>query len=269
MTTNVLSIDYDFWAHPKQFTDWGTHETMLFINHIWPMRAASIQARGQTLTDVVDFPTDEPQPSELPFWLRDRNCSIRSLTLAESHQHAPEAFDKVPGKLNVFHIDAHHDFGYSDNETYPDEPTHLECGNWLLHLLFKERLNSVTMVFPKWRKHDSHKAEVRSAERRAAAFKAMGVKVRFCFGLHSLWVQRRTVFAKAFICRSGAWVPPWLDSGFLPLFMGLMTLNRLQKYDLYNQKKPEDFPRKLDTMEINHLVAGLRKTQADAATAKA
>ena len=39
--TNLLSIDYDFWAEPIEFQDWSYKETMFWIDHIWAIRASS------------------------------------------------------------------------------------------------------------------------------------------------------------------------------------------------------------------------------------
>jgi len=198
---NLLSIDFDFWAETGEFEllDWGFREAKFWLEDIWSIRAIDAACQGKDIRERCKLAADEIAPDLLVRHLvKELKCKVRRVALAESHLSAYNYFSGCKD-INLVHIDAHHDMGY--------EPRELNCDNWLEHLINEDRVRSVTLIYPKWRLRtinewdDGHKVLDRLGDR---------VKIEVHYGLEHL--PPKISYEKAFICRSGAWVPPWLDS---------------------------------------------------------
>jgi len=216
--TNVISLDFDFWLEMPEFEnyDWGFREAPFFMDYIWAMRAMDALARGVDLREQINLPKDEPHPAEFLKLLMDRKLNVvrNSVAISESHVMAYKWFVRLKD-LHIIHIDAHHDFGYASGMRQ------LNCDNWVKYLVAKGKVKKITLIYPKWRLRQVNEWENGGIE----AAEKLGVEVDVCYGLEES-LPRDLKIRKMFICRSGAWVPPWMDEKFLSIVHMLMMVGR-------------------------------------------
>ena len=200
----VLSIDFDFWVklEAAELLDWGHREALFFINQVWGIRAASALANGEDLRQIYTLPTDEVAPECLMRELKRKKLGFKKTkgAIAESHMCINGWLDGLRD-LHVINIDAHHDLGYSGR-------SELDCSNWLLHLIEAGHVRKVTQIYPKWRLNSDEWSDEMSD-------RVAGLDVDYAryYGLENL--PTGLPIDKVFVCRSGAWSPPWLDEHFI------------------------------------------------------
>lgn len=197
----MLSVDWDFFfpkvermqdqRFPGEFWlyDWGHQETVLNITTLWPIRAAGFMYASVPLPGLTG--------EERTFWERFQFSPDATLFVAESH--AAAALEQVVGGVtHVLSYDAHHDSGYKPERVRRMRETgRIECDEWLAY--YRVRRAKRKVVYPRWRSY-------------AMTFEDNPV----------MPVTRVVddgqpvagVFDRVFICRSGAWVPPWVDDQF-------------------------------------------------------
>lgn len=190
----LLSVDWDFFADmsgendPKliYMYDWGhseAHHSEL-LNILWVSRAAGFTHFG------LDLPTTSGE--EDTFWSRFKFSDKCELFIAESHMNAANV-DVYSGINKVLNYDAHHDCGYN-NENNIAETMRVACEDWLL--LYDMIGADIEVVYPRWRSY-ALEAEPKPP---------IDVDRRVDDGL-----LVEDVIDRIYICRSGSWVPPWLD----------------------------------------------------------
>lgn len=204
---NLLSIDFDYFfprppegtAEAFQFYDWSHAETMLYIEAVWPMRAATFLNQGRPLPQVND--------DWKTFWSRFDFAPHAKLFYGESHAKGahPEVTERIDGQVWVY--DAHHDCGYfaTDSVAAAQRAKEWMAGRW--------RADD-WLVYYGLRLGPSH-LHVRYPTHRSAAFTEEPTPYfstldrAFDDGAHN-----RVRFHRVYLCRSGAWVPPWSDTAF-------------------------------------------------------
>ena len=205
---NVLSIDFDFWFDIPGEYDWQFREASFFINQLWIFRAIDSAARGVDIRTKCKIASDEPKPSRMLTLMHEHNIRVPThrLAVSESHLAAYKWFVRMKD-LHIIHIDAHHDMGYCDGMK------RLNCDNWIKYLSLKGKVSKITIIYPKWRlRHDDEWEQ--NGDRLVSEFG--DVEVAHHYGL-SEHLPHDIDVKKVFICRSGAWVPPWLDRDFRSL----------------------------------------------------
>lgn len=201
---NLLVVDYDyFFPDPMQndeptldalFYDWAHRETPLHIDGpLWLCRAGDFLAN------------DLPLPPALPtqgFWDRF-NLPAVPLLVGDSNVHAgalrPPAGED--GFEQVWLYDAHHDSGYGLDSVdhWRDRGTY-SCEDWtLVHHLAGAQVHT---RYPRWRTNAF----------RLEPEPLVEIDRDFDDG-----TPNAVAFDLVYLCRSGAWVPPWCDSGFAAL----------------------------------------------------
>lgn len=183
----LLSIDWDFFFpipehDPNCLYDWGHREDQnLFYGLIWSIRAA----------DFLRFRRELPATSgeEKDFWNRFHFKQDATLFYAESHSLILQV---IKNTTHILNFDAHHDAGYSNGKKKQEQG----CDNWVLYLPHK---NTVRVIYPSW-KFYAFKAEPAT----------QGKVKRIIDDGKPIPDEVDTVF----VCRSGAWVPGWLDDDF-------------------------------------------------------
>jgi hypothetical protein len=210
--SNLLVIDYDFWfPNPLEagtvrdweemsLYDWGHAETAIFLsNTLWTVRAGQFLQNGLPLPQVT-----VPEGGWAEFWKRFRFSDDAYLEYADSNMYAGQM---TPGEgqgpwESIVLFDAHHDSGYNIDsvETWLERGRY-SCEDWMVyqHVL---GCDDLTVRYPTW--------------------KPAGPEERLPDGMPTKQMvddgqPLDTVFDAVFICRSGAWVPPWCDRGFLDL----------------------------------------------------
>lgn len=178
--------------------DWGCKETPFFINDVWMARTTGFTAHG--------LPLPSTSGEEVGFWDRVKFNPGCHLYYADSNAMAVTPRIQE-GVTEVLLLDAHHDSGYQvEGREYSYEQLKKlakagtwRCDDWMI--LYYLVGASLKVYYPKWKtwafEHESTSG-LGSALRRS-----------FDPGGPIEGVDR------VFVCRSGAWVPPWLDSKFL------------------------------------------------------
>ena len=232
----VVSIDFDYWIPEDLVLDLGHQENSLFITTLWNMRLSTYASLE---TKLCISPDEVPQPMSMGKFFRDRkmkiNRSSSPIAAAESHAsivHFLEGMEKV----DIFTIDAHHDFGYGDKDKD-------DCGSWVRTLANADVLNSVHLFYPMWRKkYDYDWNEL--AQKQADEWKSQGIDVNVSFGLDDF--PEGLHVDKLFVCRSGAWSPPWTDDDFIMMFSCLMMNLKMSNYTAYTYNRLDEFRRHID-----------------------
>lgn len=198
----VLSIDYDYFlraTHPDAwhyYPDCGREFSNTVTNIVWVERYATAKAFDQDMEKL--FIVDQDSLRKVITYLTDET-TIRTCLVADSHASIYPFIKELANggePVEVVNIDHHHDSW--DNEKG------LNCGNWLKLLLDEGVVTSATWCC------DDGKA---FTEKESRADKRV----------HRVNVLERALskgpFDALFICRSGTWTPPHLDTPFL---MGLL-----------------------------------------------
>ena len=201
----ALSLDFDFFVRELMMWDWQHSELdPLRSTFAWVGRYAGMDLYKECDPKRwADF-----DPRDLWAVLAERGVTLRPGTtcwIADSHGKAYPVLNR-PGFDELVNIDAHHDC-WEPNPMAGDEPT---CENWLGCTAISR---PAIQVYPTWKtkemgRHGSGAAPVRPG---AGLFE-------------TTWNEWRTgpkneplEVVAMFLARSGAWVPPHLDTMFLQL----------------------------------------------------
>jgi hypothetical protein len=222
----LLVVDWDFFCvmheQPRegdgglwQLYDWGHSEgNPMFRDFVWPIRAAGFARSGLVLPDTSG--------EERDFWSRFQINSRADLYVADSNSQA--AHPRVTGAKppdEVWLYDAHHDCGYKENAwRMVLETKRLSCEDWMLayHAYGAE----LHVRYPRWKDY------VFDVEPEPDA--RFEVDREFDDGANG----PDGPIHKVFVCRSGAWAPPWLDGKF-KAFVEAAPVRRMINLD-------EDYP---------------------------
>lgn len=195
---NLLVIDWDFffpnpWIAKKDMTfehllewDWSHQESRFFIEAIWPIRAIPFLRRGS-------LPGTSGE--EQGFWDHFRFSDDARLYVSDSNCYSGIAPIWSSDVKRVVLCDAHHDSGYNGSAKRLTVRGEVTCDNWMARYRRKKRF----VVYPDW--HDTNRdgtPEIEVPRLEWSDFDAASVE-----------------FDRVHVCRSGAWVPPWLDEQFL------------------------------------------------------
>lgn len=254
----ILSVDFDFWVRTdnQDLLDWSHKEAMFWIDTIWQIRASDAWRRGMDPREQTLITPDEPDPKMLGPWLVERGITVAAnkIAIAESHAAIYPWLNRLRD-IELVHIDAHHDMGYDDygymrrtNRGFKIVLPDVGCDNWIYRLIHEQRysrIKSIKLIYPKWRKKNGGDM-TKMVENRIEDWRKNGVEIDVCYGLEEN-MPRDVRFNKAFVCRSGAWVPPWLDEDFNTMVASLMTFSGHSRMTMYNYPNYEDmFKRSVD-----------------------
>jgi len=234
----VISIDFDFWLEMPPDKDWGHREAIFFIESIWPIRVVSALSSGEDLRETCTLAPDEPTPHDMATLLADNKVRTQKnkIAVCESHVMAYKWFSRLKN-LHVINIDAHHDLGYGISE--------LNCGNWLMKLVEDGKVAKITQIYPKWRLRGINEWDQQN-ELLVKTLADAGVELEVLYGLKE-HLPHKVFVKKMFICRSGAWVPPWLDADFRKLVYSFMYHGPHDNIAYYGQSNFESmFDRQVD-----------------------
>jgi hypothetical protein len=217
MKVGIISIDWDFVFPDVLDYDWGHKETILFLEALWQFRV------GQRNLVTGALAEEDVVVNEDRFSLLQTVVSIIfpiSICIAESHASIvpfldsfvkmnPFVKDMADG-MEIWNFDAHHDLGYGTKD--------LECGNWTVHLDKILPISKYNVVYPAWRRETPE------------GFLG-DKKPRFEYAYHysdnrkvPVWVGRIAAPILLFVCRSGAWTPPWQDKRWVE-FIKIIKMN--------------------------------------------
>lgn len=207
---HLLVVDFDyFFPNPmesgttadeaaKSLYDWGHAEAPFFINSvIWSIRAGTFQGFGLPLPQVTS-----PEGGWAAFWGRFTFTDDARATYADSNAHAGEINPRASrrGFTSIHLFDAHHDSGYSVKsvDDFLDRSMYT-CEDWMLYQQLKGCFD-LTVHYPQWKPNGPDEKVAQGCLTKQVVDDLAPLPVEF---------------TDVFICRSGAWVPPWCDQDFL------------------------------------------------------
>lgn len=205
----MLVVDFDYFFRviempsqqedPKdswhwQLYDWGHREAPFFQGPVWTIRASSFLAHNLPLPGTTGLERD--------FWQRFTIRQSAPVYVADSNVHSFQ-----DGWLHdtdqIWLYDAHHDSGYG----FPKDKSPIEvlnergqvtCEDWLVPYAIAGA--QIHTRYPRWRTY-AFDLEPQPA-----------IKIDREFDDEQ---PLPVIFDRVSICRSGAWVPPWLDQAFM------------------------------------------------------
>lgn len=232
---NLLSVDWDyFFPTPMKdalFFDWGHREEHLFMyeSFLWRMRAETFLQN--------DRPLPMTSGDETTFWDKFLYSEDVELYLCESHRAAayPEVME---GITEVWNYDAHHDCGYH-GEASLEEPDLME--SWMLSYMLKGARCHVR--YPGWLETGLNDERIPEIARN---------EIDIAYDCPE--EDQTPVFDRIFLCRSAAWVPPWLDEAFVEFVMNAPV----ERFHWFGDEKndpmvPRDFPAHLPKSHNVHV----------------
>ena len=188
----LLSVDWDFFCpteHGSPLYDWDSREGHPLEALLWTVRASAFFR--------VDRPLPTASGSEVGFWDRFRLRPGALAFVAESHSwiYKPQIYKAVDQVVNY---DAHHDAGYGVTLKDIIKRGTITCEDWAVGYSACRGI-PVQVRYPAWKtwafEHEHSTAVPLIRE--------------FDDGRPD-----PEPFGRVFICRSGAWSPPWLDQEF-------------------------------------------------------
>lgn len=207
--SNLLCIDFDFFFPNAMeagdfddptwpLTDWGHAESPLFLSGvIWESRAAAFYQMNLPLPPVLI-----PEGGWSTFWARFQFADDTVFTFGDSNAHAGLIAppDGSPAFESVLLFDAHHDSGYQiDAMADYLAQTTFNCEDWVLEQQ-QRGTSDLSVRYPTWKPNGPTEDLPAGVLTRQSLDDGAPVP---------------TVFDAVYVCRSGAWVPPWCDTDFL------------------------------------------------------
>ena len=194
-TAMLLDIDFDFFVKETTFHDFGYRESKFFMEKMWDIRFITAYANpfGEPRDLTKELISDDNAMNDVLDFIK--KCkSVKNWAISDSHLFAYKYIeDNAIFSIfdGIVHIDRHSDYNILEDN--------IHCGNWLRYI--KEIIpEKIPIYWIPQSKNDLYVDE-------KSIQKAMKIKNKiFLKSLNPLNVQR------IYLCRSSAWVPPWLDS---------------------------------------------------------
>ncbi|MFC4328364.1 hypothetical protein ACFPC0_11050 [Streptomyces andamanensis] len=217
---NLLVVDWDFFfRNPSYAADLGVEEGDLML-YLWDHAESPVYTFGPIATQVWAERASGFLKSDMPlpmatnwenFWSRFRFDEYDvPVYYADSNLWAGKIMPSSLGWdledqglrdawATVSLYDAHHDCGYKNTGSFEEwqAKDRISCEDWML--AHHEQGSRLEVTYPAWRK------EIGQVEPEPL----VPVKRRVDDG-----TTEDRVYHAVFVCRSGAWVPPWCDGQF-------------------------------------------------------
>lgn len=261
-----LSVDFDFFVRSLGEWDWAHKESPFFRSgFIWQTRAAPFLMQGVDLREEMD-PEKYAEPKPYQFWdvLQHRGYDFANTDyyiVADSHAGAGHVFNQMANELGgepadvLVSFDAHHDLGYCDWARLQGllEAGECTCDMWLCFLMQQWLDLESRIIFPDWMREDS---SIKKQEEhiRDLLPRDLWSRVEMDFFTRNNYISllvsspgEHLDVQGVFVCRSGAWVPPWLDGDFLDFVragakaIGLPPIDHFRDVDVPALEKRKDF----------------------------
>lgn len=255
----VLDIDFDAFVREPSLLDWGHGEVSLFQSLVWWPRSM-VWANHPSL-DLGDILTPPHGPHLKHFWDRlakvgwkfndstrgiaaDSHATVASRLLATLNRQVSDIFivDEVGEEpdfppITIYHIDAHHDLGYHDEQVQERMAKgRLSCDAWLYLLphYLGRRVEKIVVVYPEWRREPCPISKMNISEgyeellqRRAEGLWKIGCELEVVYW-NDLVVPEEAIDWIT-MAQSSAWVPPWYDCQFEKWMLDAPCRDRLSQ----------------------------------------
>jgi hypothetical protein len=217
-----LNIDFDFFVKEDPTWDFQHAETAFHTDILWGLRASSMLLNGVDLIKQMSVDNQNPTPGQFIAALKTLPFTYDKpkFIVAESHAYAFKGYKKAHDL--VINFDAHHDLGYHSASKLRQWAAEgkWEAGSWLGSLLRQTADLEAMIVYPPWRSYSEWR-EYRKSENSTDSLHArvdvivwQGSELFTYDLLERYGASTKFVVDSVFVCRSGAWVPPWNDMQF-------------------------------------------------------
>jgi len=188
----ILSVDWDYFFPDSHTYDVGMSESHgpLVQEILWSHRASchSLTTKAALLDEYVPtIPKD--------FWGRVVSGRPERFFVADSHLKLWGVLEPLMF-AQVTSLDAHHDCGYNKQTVAA-----VNCGSWGYWGRKTAVVGRLDLWYPKWRRGTKEPLSGRSRFYRPTTM--------------SYGLPPAAEYDIVFVCRSGAWTPPWYDDLFL------------------------------------------------------
>lgn len=185
----LITIDFDFFVPEDPMWDIGHRESLLYLKMLWGTRMS-----------LLDKMKTNGKEHTFWYWLASR-VDLKTAPFFVSDSHC-FAYNLLSGVNRVISFDAHHDCWKNNSKK-----GEVFCDNWLRAWLEGGKRRKATWVRPDWLDKELLLLDKNMKSR---------VEVRDFGSIASLGLKGPVI---VHICRSGCWVPPWLDKAFLGFLM--------------------------------------------------
>lgn len=224
----------------RSLMDWGASESHSEVlqDMIWNARLSAFFSVGIDPRDHIGMiPGKVTFPAEFVRHIKNNFIGLESARTLYADSHAMAAYVMADVRyrtdrhfeedehelrdLTVVHFDTHHDMGYDTELVRREQKQGVsDCASWLWHALDQGHVDRVIFVQPDWLKKTAWTRVIEGLEENYAHVRE--ILDRVVPMSWSEWVKNpigtKKTFERiphtVFICRSGAWVPPWLDPEF-------------------------------------------------------
>jgi len=203
-----VSVDWDYFTPYETIWDIQHQESQLYLDFIW-------QTRGH----LIDLYKTSGEEKTFWLWLLSLGHPGDVLTVGESHA----TIVRDPGIWHeadmILLFDQHHDCWqcHDDNRDDDGRMEHVACHNWGRAWLEDNPARRLVWVYPDWLDLEKNYGEILDPKHESDVADLM-------HETEQLIVLPRKDFdfshyeadnvSGVHLCRSGCWVPPWLDAAF-------------------------------------------------------
>lgn len=233
----VLSIDFDYFVTVSSgfralyFPDGGGEMGDGLCDIVWSSAYASAEVGGKPFESNVFVDSDSLNRVSLFLQKQPRSTIFFA---ADSHKHAWQCVKDLCGykhrKATVVNVDFHHD-------TYLTDEENVHCGNWLKWLIEDGTANNVYWV------------SCEESDKKSVNEKIRGI---------SLDEALRGRYDLIYICRSGWWTPPHMDSIFIDKLITPLKSHSGQTYcerDIQYSRYDDNFKESVSSLKaVRHLM---------------
>lgn len=196
----LLVVDFDYFFPTNEdgscpelgsslLFDWGHNEGWsVMLNYVWTTRAAGFKRNGLPLPGLSGLQED--------FWKRVNIKPKATLFYADSNAYASHI--RVGRNVDeVWLFDAHHDSGYRGTYSKLMNDDNVSCEDWMCFYYAAEA--KLHVRYPQWKKN-AFESEPKPLVPVDRQFDDLSVPP--------------VTFDRVFVCRSGAWVPQWVEDDY-------------------------------------------------------
>ena len=203
----LLTVDFDMFVPEDPALDMGHKESLIYLKMLWETRIGLIDK----------MKTDG---NEVGFWDQFKGVNfVQPVWVSDSHAYA---YSLLEGVSRVVLFDAHHDCWPSDKGGVSNGQVY--CHNWLKVWLKGGKNRKAVWVKPEWQDACDLPKDMKNKVEVVTYTKGLDLGFKGAVTPH--------------ICRSGCWVPPWLDNAFQGFVAGFMPIQKRcvvpMQYDEWN-----------------------------------
>lgn len=229
----LLSIDFTgfvyrnpAWPHQPTIDQWAdSDEWKRRVGYVYHETGRNIRAMSNIVLEVDG--KAHVQPETFFPELEERNVLVPAETTVYGSNYARYAFsavnklyDKFGEKVDVVHFGTLHGLNKNNPDHWENDPC---SASWHRHLLEKERVNQITLVFPDWQRKFGTVGGLMPGDSDVRRLPDAHAPIRGVWFSEWRGFAEPRVMSAVFASRTGAITPPWLDDGFTDFISQIQT----------------------------------------------